>query len=66
MQSLRVAWPATPLIANRRNTMKDLNTTAPETDEFTPIDLGSVSEETKGIFQVENESDDGNPNSRDL
>lgn len=31
--------------------MKDLITTAPETDEFTPIELGSVSEETRGIGQ---------------
>lgn len=28
--------------------MKDLITTTPETDEFAPIELGSVSEETKG------------------
>jgi hypothetical protein len=50
----------------RRNTMKDLIKENPATDEFAPIELGSVSEETKGIFQVENESDDGAPNSREL
>jgi hypothetical protein len=46
--------------------MKDHDHETPDADEFAPIDLGSVSEETKGIFQVDNESDDGNPNSRDL
>jgi hypothetical protein len=46
--------------------MNDPIQPAPDTDEFSPLDLGSVSEETKGIFQVDNESDDGNPNSRDL
>jgi hypothetical protein len=30
-------------------TMKDLIKDAPETDEFTPIELGSVSEETRGV-----------------
>lgn len=29
--------------------MKDLITTTPETDEFAPIELGSVSEETRGF-----------------
>lgn len=29
--------------------MKDLITTTPETDEFAPIELGSVSEETRGV-----------------
>jgi|GEM_PF-2759433 len=29
--------------------MKDLITTTPETDEFALIELGSVSEETRGI-----------------
>lgn len=28
--------------------MKDPINTVPETDEFTPVELGSVSEETKG------------------
>ena len=43
--------------------MKDLITTTPETDEFAPIELGSVSEETKGIGQVEEEFA-GGPNTR--
>lgn len=29
--------------------MKDLIKETPETDDFAPIELGSVSEETKGI-----------------
>ncbi len=44
--------------------MNDHIQETPETDEFDLIELGSVSEETKGIFQVLRESDDGVPNSR--
>lgn len=43
--------------------MKDLIKETPETDDFAPIELGSVSEETKGIGQVEEEFA-GGPNTR--
>lgn len=43
--------------------MKDLIKDTPATDEFAPIELGSVSEETKGIGQVEEEFA-GGPNTR--
>ncbi|MFN3313118.1 MAG: hypothetical protein ACK46Q_06605 [Hyphomonas sp.] len=45
--------------------MKDLITTNPETDEFAPIELGSVSAETRGILGVEEEFD-GASNSQPL
>ena len=43
--------------------MKDLIKETPATDEFALIELGSVSEETKGIGQVEEEFA-GGPNTR--
>lgn len=43
--------------------MKDLIKETPATDEFEMIELGSVSEETKGIGQVEEEFA-GGPNTR--
>lgn len=46
--------------------MKREEQTHPQDDKFEPIELGSVSEETKGIYLFENESDDGVPNSREL
>jgi len=36
--------------------MKDLITSTPETDEFAPIELGSVSEETRGLGEQPAES----------
>lgn len=43
--------------------MKDLINDTPVTDDFDLIELGSVSEETKGIGQVEEEFA-GGPNTR--
>lgn len=40
----------------QENHMKDLITTTPETDDFTLIELGSVSEETRGIGELPVES----------
>ena len=58
-----VARPATSLKPKRKITMKDLNLTTPETDEFEPVELGSVSEETRGGLQQDVEFASG-PNSR--
>jgi hypothetical protein len=63
MHCLLVARPATPLKPKRKNTMKDLILNTPKTDEFEPVELGSVSEETRGGLQQDVEFASG-PNSR--
>lgn len=45
--------------------MKDLITPAPATDEFSLIELGSVSEETRGQIGASDEFGLGSPVSRD-
>lgn len=45
--------------------MKDLIKETPETDEFAPIELGSVSEETRGQIGPADEFGLGSPVSRD-
>ena len=45
--------------------MNDRIQDTPETDEFDPIELGSVSEETRGVFEQGSELDISN-NSRAL